>query len=213
MDGGEPADDMLTITQKMTITDSSVEGSIEGIPVGKARLFSLSVYDSTGTVQYRGTAEADIAEGSTTRLMLTVIRVPGDAEIPVNDTGAIEETALTVSMDSLAINTYGYDFDFTFYIINNDTVAISLDSAFIVVDSMDTTGWRFVREEGLQFMWRESIEMDELFYWNLIKCDVNRYQLIQDTTQYRMQPLSFTAQVPQHRISFGGTRQLCGSMY
>ena len=36
------AGDMLTITQELTVTDSSVEGSIKGIPVGKARFFSLT---------------------------------------------------------------------------------------------------------------------------------------------------------------------------
>jgi uncharacterized protein (TIGR02145 family) len=89
------AGDMLTITRELTISDSSVEGSIEGIPVGKARLFSLTVYDSLGNVHYRGTAEADISEGSTARIILNVIRVSEDTEI----TGEIIETGTVTDAD------------------------------------------------------------------------------------------------------------------
>jgi hypothetical protein len=108
---------------------------------------------------------------------------------------------ITVSNDSLEINTHGYDFGFTFFFTSNDTAAISLDSAFIVIDTMDTTGSAgYVRDDSLQLMWRESIEMDEFFYWDLRKGDSNRFRMIQDTSKYRLQPLSFSAQVPQHWI-------------
>ena len=120
---------------------------------------------------------------------------------------------ITVSMDSLEINTHGYDFDYKFYFKSNASVAISLDSAFIVIDSMDTTGSAgYVRDDSLQVMWRESIEMDEIFFWDLKKCDSNRFLMIQDTSRYRIQPLSFSAQVPQHWIvsmELGGCVGVC----
>jgi hypothetical protein len=107
---------------------------------------------------------------------------------------------ITVSTDSITIR-YGSFDDVNFYC--NASVAISLDSAFIVIDSMDTTGSAgYVRDDSLQVSWREGTETPVIFYWDLRKIDANRFRMILDTSKYRMQPLSFSAQVTQHWIVF-----------
>jgi hypothetical protein len=75
------ASDMLTITQNLTITDTSVEGTVAGIPAGKSRLFSLSVYDSLDTLQYQGSSTANVIADSTVYITITVVRVSGKAVI------------------------------------------------------------------------------------------------------------------------------------
>jgi hypothetical protein len=75
------ASDMLTIRQSLTVTDSSVEGKVEGIPAGKNRLFTIAVYDSLDTLQYRGSTTADIIADSTVSITITIVRVSGGAVI------------------------------------------------------------------------------------------------------------------------------------
>ena len=103
---------------------------------------------------------------------------------------------ITVSNDTL-----GDDF-FDVYFFCTSSVAISLDSAFIVIDSMDTTGSAgYVRNDSLQILWRENIETPDSYYWDLRKCDSNRFRLIRrDSSTAYEQPLSFSAQVPERRI-------------
>ena len=97
---------------------------------------------------------------------------------------------------------------------SNASVAISLDSAFIVIDTMDTTGSAgYVRDDSLQVSWREGIETPVIYYWDLKKCDSNRFRMIQDNSKYRRQPLSFSSQVTQHWIvmmDIGGCLECTG---
>lgn len=76
--------DMLTITQNLTVTDTSVEGKVSGIPAGKDRIFTITVYDSLDNLQYRGSAMADIVADSTVHVTITIKRVSGAAVINVN---------------------------------------------------------------------------------------------------------------------------------
>jgi hypothetical protein len=90
------ASDMLTINQKLTVTDTSVEGKIEGIPAGKARLFTLTVFDSLDTLQYRGSATADIFTDSLAHITITIVRVAGAAVINtiINESDSIPKNGL-----------------------------------------------------------------------------------------------------------------------
>ena len=75
------AKDMETITKNLTITDSTVEGVVNGIPAGLNRLFEISVYDSLNTVQYKGSATARVVADSTVIVFIAVKRVGGTAII------------------------------------------------------------------------------------------------------------------------------------
>jgi hypothetical protein len=75
------APDMLTITKELTVTDSSVEGIVSGIPAGKDRLFAVAVFDSEGTMQYRGSAKATVVADSTVNVRISVVRLSGSAII------------------------------------------------------------------------------------------------------------------------------------
>jgi hypothetical protein len=102
------ASDMLAMTKSLTITDSSVEGTITGIPAGKNRFFVVAVYDSLDTLQYRGSSTANVIADSTVLISINVIRVAGNAIISGNiidsvgitfdhltDGGSITNTSLT----------------------------------------------------------------------------------------------------------------------
>jgi uncharacterized protein (TIGR02145 family) len=88
------ASDMLTMSKNLTITDSSVEGTIAGIPAGKSRLFAVAVYDSLDTLQYRGSANANVIADSTVKVTINVLRVSGSAVIVGNiiDTNTVTVT-------------------------------------------------------------------------------------------------------------------------
>lgn len=90
------ASDMLTITSNLTVTDSSVEGTIIGIPAGKNRLFFVAVYDSLDTLQYRGSATSDVQADTSVVVALSVSRVSGSAIIngTVNEGDSIPTTGL-----------------------------------------------------------------------------------------------------------------------
>jgi hypothetical protein len=90
------ASDMLTIKQNLTVTDTSVKGKIEGIPAGKTRLFTLAVYDSLDTLQYRGSATADIVADSVAHITITIVRVSGAAVINtiINESDSIPTNGL-----------------------------------------------------------------------------------------------------------------------
>jgi hypothetical protein len=80
------AADILTLTKNLSITDSSVEGKITGIPVGKSRLFTISVYDSLNVVQYKGSSTADVTPDSAVTISIKVARVTSSANINGNVT-------------------------------------------------------------------------------------------------------------------------------
>lgn len=73
--------DMTAMVRQLTLSDSTVTGVISGIPVGKNRLFSVAVYDSLDTLQYSGTATADLPRGSTVNVPINIYRVGGNAVI------------------------------------------------------------------------------------------------------------------------------------
>ena len=73
------ATDMITFTTALTVTDSSIAGTIAGIPAGSNRLFYVAVYDSLDTLQYRGSATANVIADSSVTLSLSVTRVSGAA--------------------------------------------------------------------------------------------------------------------------------------
>lgn len=78
------ASDMLTITNDLSVTDTSVEGSVSGIPAGQNRLFTIAVYDSLDTMQYRGSAYADVIADSSVTVTINVTRIAGTAVINGN---------------------------------------------------------------------------------------------------------------------------------
>ncbi len=75
------AADMNSIKAMLEVTETSITGKVENIPVGKGRAFTVSVYDEDGLVQYRGSAEADIEAGKDVPVRITLTRVTGGAII------------------------------------------------------------------------------------------------------------------------------------
>jgi hypothetical protein len=75
------APDMLPITASLTITDTSVQGTVKNIPSGKNRHFDVFVYDSAEVLQYRGSALADVVTDSTIRVSISIFRQGGNALI------------------------------------------------------------------------------------------------------------------------------------
>jgi hypothetical protein len=90
------ASDMLTITKELSVTDSSVEGIVSGIPSGEDRLFTVAVFDSEGTMQYRGSAKATVVADSTVNVTISVVRLSGSAIIngPVVESASIPTDGL-----------------------------------------------------------------------------------------------------------------------
>jgi hypothetical protein len=90
------ASDMDNFVRVLTITDSTVEGTVTGIPAGKGRLFTVSVFDSLDSLQYKGTATADLPRGSTVNVPITLYRVGANAVINGNiiETGTISSNGL-----------------------------------------------------------------------------------------------------------------------
>jgi hypothetical protein len=87
------ASDMLSMTKSLTITDSSVEGKVSGIPVGKNRLFEVSVFDSLDTLQYQGSATSDVISDSMVTVFISVKRITSSANINGN---IIEDTTNSI---------------------------------------------------------------------------------------------------------------------
>jgi hypothetical protein len=106
------APDMLTMTRALVVTDTSVQGTVTGIPAGKNRLFQVNVYDSLETIQYKGQANANVIADSMVSVTISIYRVGGGAIIngtviegpSPNDSGP---TAYW-NFDSTSANTY-YD--------------------------------------------------------------------------------------------------------
>jgi hypothetical protein len=85
------ASDINPIIRKLSISDSSVEDTVTGIPAGKERLFTLSVYDSHDTLQYLGSAEVDLQRGLTVNVPIALYRAGANAVI----NGTIVESNVT----------------------------------------------------------------------------------------------------------------------
>jgi len=75
------ASDMLSMKKSLTITDSSVEGKVSGIPVGENRRFEVSVFDSLDTLQYQGSAIANVIADSIVTVTIVVARITSSAYI------------------------------------------------------------------------------------------------------------------------------------
>jgi hypothetical protein len=91
------ASDMLSLTKSLTVTDSSVEGLIKGIPAGKARLFQVFVYDSLEVMQYKGSATADVIADSTVKVSINLVRIGGNAIINGTVIDSIVDTSSLTS--------------------------------------------------------------------------------------------------------------------
>jgi hypothetical protein len=75
------AGDMQTMTSSLTVTDSSVEGKVVGIPSGNNRLFKVDIFDSATTKRYGGSALANVFGDSTVLVYISVYRIDGNAII------------------------------------------------------------------------------------------------------------------------------------
>ena len=80
---------MVTITKRMSVNPSAIEGQITGIPVGHSRTFKVMIYDSLGEQQYTGQATADVVGGDTVAVPMVLTRVTGAATI----NGVIQDVA------------------------------------------------------------------------------------------------------------------------
>jgi hypothetical protein len=115
------APDMLKITQSLSITDSSVEGFVKGIPAGKHRLFEVSVFDSLEKIQYTGSAYADVFGDSTVLVSISLTRVNGNAiingkviesgPVTVSDSGLVAFWPFETSVDNTYIDATGHGYD------------------------------------------------------------------------------------------------------
>lgn len=87
------AADMDTIRQDLTISDQQITGTVEGIPAGNTRRFTVNGFDATGTLAYTGSAFVNMPEGEVVPVSITIRRVgvngrvwflspktPGDAD-------------------------------------------------------------------------------------------------------------------------------------
>ncbi len=83
------AADMDTLVKPLRITDTSVEGTVTGIPAGMKRKFEVRVYDSAKTERYRGAADCDIKGNVVTPVTINITPVIGTAVI----NGVVHETA------------------------------------------------------------------------------------------------------------------------
>ena len=96
------ASDMLSMTKSLTVTDSSVEGLIKGIPAGKARLFQVFVYDSLEVMQYKGSATANVIADSTVKVTINIVRIGGNAIINGNVIDSIIDPGTKVNPNLVA---------------------------------------------------------------------------------------------------------------
>jgi len=75
------APDMDTIFTDLTVTDTTVSGTIEEIPAGQHRHFEILVYDSTQALTYYGDAYADVPAGAVLTLYITLYPVSGTGTV------------------------------------------------------------------------------------------------------------------------------------
>ena len=130
------ASDMLTIMQNLTITDTSVEGTVAGIPAGKNRLFTLSVYDSLDTLQYRGSATVNVIADSTVKVSINVLRISGNAAI----NGTIDDSSYIPAGMKLIPS-----IEATFKMSTNNNVTFTYD---FYMDSTDVTQSKYLSIMG-----------------------------------------------------------------
>jgi hypothetical protein len=66
------ASDMAEIQQDLTISGDTITGTVEGIPAGTNRLFTLNGYDSSENLTYSGSASTDIIAGQQVTVRITL---------------------------------------------------------------------------------------------------------------------------------------------
>lgn len=74
---------MSNITEALSINGSSMSGTVIRIPAGADRLFTLNTYDSSGSLNYTGSAMADIVVGELVRVEVTLRSVDSPVGGPV----------------------------------------------------------------------------------------------------------------------------------
>lgn len=67
--------DLKTMRFPLTITDSTVEGTITELLAGEDRLFTIEVYDGTGKITYNGSITLDVDPGSINSFPIIVSKV------------------------------------------------------------------------------------------------------------------------------------------
>ncbi len=106
------AQDMITMVNSLSLTDSSVEGTITGIPAGQNRLFDVLVYDSAEKMQYRGSARGDVVADSTVHIFLTIARLTGTAVIDgsIQEAGSgTEPSVFALAIDSNTVALWNFN--------------------------------------------------------------------------------------------------------
>lgn len=88
--------DMNSMVRELMITSTGIEGTVTGIPSGKARQFSVMVYDSLDTLHYRGSAVADLPRGATVSVPINIYRVTSTAVI----NGSVIENDTSVTLNT-----------------------------------------------------------------------------------------------------------------
>lgn len=111
---------------------------------------------------------------------------------------------ITVSKDSIKVYNNSFS-SFADHIVftNNASSAIQLDSVFLLIDEMDTTGLAWdITEERLQVGWRENLNTSLWFNWNLEQNGEKKYRMtFQSSSPAGAQPLSFDGQNTQRGIA------------
>ncbi|MBT7186125.1 hypothetical protein HN911_02180 [Candidatus Bathyarchaeota archaeon] len=68
---------MTEIRQDLTISGNTIAGSVQGIPAGPDRLFTLNGYDTSGNPNYTGSASATVVAGQQVTVRVTVRSISG----------------------------------------------------------------------------------------------------------------------------------------
>jgi len=92
-------DNMYLMKASLTVTDSSIEGTVKDIPAGKNRTIAISVYDSMKTLQYSGSAEVTVTADTTTAVKINIVRVKGSIAV----TGIVIDTSNQLNRGLVAL--------------------------------------------------------------------------------------------------------------
>lgn len=143
------APDMDTIFTDLTVSDSTVTGTIEEIPAGQHRHFEIFVYDSTEALTYYGDAYTDVPAGAVLTLYITLYPVSGTGTVIIVGTFApFPPTGGKIVFEA------NYTGEYDIYIMNSDaTGIINLTNFSLAPDlrprqSPDMQKIFFLRNEG-----------------------------------------------------------------
>jgi hypothetical protein len=101
------ASDMATITQQLLLTDTTVTGTISGIPAGFDRIFEITVFDSLKKKQYYGCDTTTVYPDSIISLPINIKRIGTTGSVVVNS-NIIENDSIP-SIDSISSDTTNSD--------------------------------------------------------------------------------------------------------